>query len=66
MPAKLDITDTERYERRIKASIEWKRRKMLNDPEWHEKQKQYNRDYFQKVKEGMKREKEEKAKINKV
>ena len=59
MPAKLDITDTERMERRKQATKEWKQRKILSNPEYHEKLKKYNRDYFQKVKEGMKKEKEE-------
>ena len=30
MPAKLDITDTERYERMKKASREWKQKKRLS------------------------------------
>jgi hypothetical protein len=59
MPAKLDITDTERMERRKQATKEWKQRKILSNPEYHEKLKKYNRDYFQKIKEGMKKEKEE-------
>ena len=59
MPAKLDITDTERMERRKQATKEWKQRKILSNPEYHEKLKKYNRDYFQKIKEGMKKEQEE-------
>ena len=60
MPLKLDITDTERMQRRKQATKEWKQRKILADPEYHEKLKKYNRDYFQKVQEGMKKEVEEK------
>jgi len=59
MPAKLDITDTERYERRKQATKEWRQRKILSNPEYHEKLKKNNRDYFQKIKEGMKKEQEE-------
>ena len=41
LPGRLDITDTERMERRKQATKEWKQRKKLSDPEWHEEQKKY-------------------------
>lgn len=60
MPAKLDITDAERYERMKKASREWKQKKRLEDPEWLEKQREYSRNRLKKIMESVKKEQEEK------
>lgn len=60
MPVKLDITDTERYERMKKASREWKQKKRLEDPEWVEKQRENCRNRLKKIMESVKKEQEEK------
>lgn len=48
---KLDITDTERYNRAKEATKRWKEKKK-QDAEYMAKQQEYKRNYFQSIKNG--------------
>jgi len=48
---KLDLTDEERYELHKKRCREYKQKRVANDPEYKEKCRLYNTNYFRTMRE---------------
>jgi hypothetical protein len=48
---KSNLTDAEKYEKHLKRCAEYKRNKRLNDPEYAQKIKDYNNEYWRKIRQ---------------
>lgn len=46
---KLDISDEERYERHKQCCLNYKKKRMETDPEYKEKVREYNTNYFKNM-----------------
>ena len=51
---KLDIPDEERYERHKARMREYKKKRVANDPDYAQKCREYNQQYFKKMMEASK------------